>query len=648
MLAIFMTASVLPGGILTGFAAGAPAGIDLGIANCDSNAAPQAGEPLLTQVQGSGCVISYVDGFIYGLAVAITSLDGYAIVANGYQLAYIQTANGFGTGTAVNVTKDGVTFERYTIVIFGDANGDGNIDSIDAGTLVDVENYLEIWDPVDDAAYLKASDINRDNSWDSLDAGIIVDYENYMVGINQTTGLSYSSMIFFDSAGGTAIVPLTGKPGDAVVAPDNPTKTGYSFNGWVPELPATFSVKSSTVTAQWITNQSTIYFNSDGGSAVNSITQDYATVIIPPENPVRAGYSFTGWQPAVPATMPATAVTCVAQWTIIYYSITFDANGGIGGQTPSVAYGVMPTPPNVKKLGYALEGWSPEIVPATGTTTYTAQWLPYTYVAGDVIDFGTYPQSKVTDTALIDLLEAEELQTDNTVAYNGAKYKRAYFSEYITLEGGTSTDPNETRQDENGYYINTAYWFKFEPVEWRVLSNTNGVLLAMALSIVDSKAYNNQYNADMTWETSTMRSWVNDSFYNTAFESNEKLKIQTSLVINEDNADYETLGGNNTSDKVFLLSQSEAANTNYGFNANYNNPDSTREAAGTDFAKCSGLYVSDSAGYEGNCVWWLRSPGSYQHYAGNIDVDGYGGRSDTAVSTYIGVRPLLRVDANPS
>ena len=144
---------------------------------------------ILMAAEGSTCLIDYDKMIISGLSPGVTSLTGYANVAGGYELSYIPSANGFGTGTIVNITKDGITIDSYTILLYGDVNGDGSIDSLDAGIMVDYENYLIPWEPAADAAYLKAADLNGDNSIDSLDAGITVDAENYVVTIDQTTGL---------------------------------------------------------------------------------------------------------------------------------------------------------------------------------------------------------------------------------------------------------------------------------------------------------------------------------------------------------------------------------------------------------------------------------------------------------------------------
>jgi uncharacterized protein (DUF2141 family) len=127
---------------------------------------------------------------IYGLTAGLTSLQGYIDVPSGYAVTYEANQNGFGTGTVVNVEKDDVKVNSFTVIIFGDVNGDGNIDSIDAGKLVDYENYVLHWDPAADAAYLKAGDLNGDGNVDSIDAGIAVDAQNYFAAIDQSTGLA--------------------------------------------------------------------------------------------------------------------------------------------------------------------------------------------------------------------------------------------------------------------------------------------------------------------------------------------------------------------------------------------------------------------------------------------------------------------------
>ncbi|MDY5948826.1 MAG: InlB B-repeat-containing protein [Oscillospiraceae bacterium] len=183
--------------------------------------------------------------------------------------------------------------------------------------------------------------------------------------------------ITFDTDGGSAVAPITQAYNTAVTAPANPTKTGYTFAGWTPAVPATMPAENVTITAQWTINQYTITFNTDGGSAVSPITQDYASVITAPENPTKTGYTFAGWSPAVPATMPAGDMTVTAQWTINEYTITFDTDGGSTVNPIAQDYGTAITAPeDPTKTGYTFAGWDKEI-PATmpaENVTITAKW----------------------------------------------------------------------------------------------------------------------------------------------------------------------------------------------------------------------------------------------------------------------------------
>ena len=126
------------------------------------------------------------------------------------------------------------------------------------------------------------------------------------------TANSYT--ITFDTDGGSAIDPITQGYGTTIKAPTAPTKTGYTFMGWNPALPATMPAENMTIKAQWRINQYTITFDTDGGSAVAPITQDYGTAITAPADPTRGGYTFIGWDKAIPATMPAGDMTITAKW----------------------------------------------------------------------------------------------------------------------------------------------------------------------------------------------------------------------------------------------------------------------------------------------------------------------------------------------
>ena len=183
--------------------------------------------------------------------------------------------------------------------------------------------------------------------------------------------------ITFDTNGGSEIAPITQDYGTEITAPDNPTRKGYTFKGWDKEIPETMPADNITVKAQWGINQYTITFDTNGGSEIASITQDYGTKITAPDNPTRKGYTFKGWDKEIPETMPAENITVKAQWEINQYTITFDTNGGSEIAPITQDYGTEITAPdNPTRKGYTFKGWDkeiPETMPAENITV-KAQW----------------------------------------------------------------------------------------------------------------------------------------------------------------------------------------------------------------------------------------------------------------------------------
>ena len=183
--------------------------------------------------------------------------------------------------------------------------------------------------------------------------------------------------ITFDTNGGSEIAPITQDYGTEITAPDNPTRKGYTFKGWDKEIPETMPAENITVKAQWEINQYTITFNTNGGSEIAPITQDYGTEITAPDNPTRKGYTFKGWDKEIPETMPAENMTVKAQWEINQYTITFDTNGGSEIAPITQDYGTEITAPdNPTRKGYTFKGWDkeiPETMPAENITV-KAQW----------------------------------------------------------------------------------------------------------------------------------------------------------------------------------------------------------------------------------------------------------------------------------
>ena len=175
-----------------------------------------------------------------------------------------------------------------------------------------------------------------------------------------------------------------------------------------------------------------------------------------------------------------------------------------------------------------------------------------------------------------------------------------------------------------------------EYVEWLVLEIKDGKALVISKYALDCKQYNTSYT-DVTWETSTLRKWLNNDFLNSAFSADEKAMIPTVTVSADENPGYSTNPGKATQDQVFLLSVPDANK--------YFSSDSARQCKPTDYAVANGVDVNSS---NGNCDWWLRSPGLYQDRAAIVHDDGDVYENGSVVYRYydLAVRPALWIDLN--
>ena len=244
---------------------------------------------------------------------------------------------------------------------------------------------------------------------------------------------------------------------------------------------------------------------------------------------------------------------------------------------------------------------------------------------GDTFEMGMYPQTEVTDNDTIYALEQIRCPMTNygyiknstetvdmtyaDIAYNGDVYRRVTIKEYRPLATDQSSINNN--QERNGYSTGIGgwgltYYFKWEPITWQVLAKESDGVYVMSKSLLDAQAYNNN-NEATTWETGSLRSWLNDGFYNAAFSAAEQAKTVSITHSNENSPSHSNVsGGNDTTDRLWVLSHSDAINSDYGFSPDEQTRDEARKAQGTDYAKSQGLLINRSTG---NSNWWLRSPG---------------------------------------
>ena len=186
---------------------------------------------------------------------------------------------------------------------------------------------------------------------------------------------------------GEADITITQDYGTPITSPADPIREGYTFIGWDREIPKTMPAENITVTAQWEINRYTITFDTAGGSEIAPITQDYGTNITAPDNPTREGYTFKGWDKEIPETMPAENMTVTAQWEINRYTITFDTAGGSEIAPITQDYGTNITAPaDPTREGYTFIGWDkaiPTTMPAENITV-TAQWKDSEKPTGEI------------------------------------------------------------------------------------------------------------------------------------------------------------------------------------------------------------------------------------------------------------------------
>ena len=196
-----------------------------------------------------------------------------------------------------------------------------------------------------------------------------------------------SYTITFDTAGGSEIAPITQDYGTQIAAPADPTREGYTFIGWDMEIPTTMPAENMTITAKWKVNSYTITFDTAGGSEIAPITQDYGTQIAAPADPTREGYTFIGWDMEIPTTMPAENMTITAKWKVNSYTITFDTAGGSEIAPITQDYGTqIAAPADPTREGYTFIGWD-KAIPATmpaENITVTAQWKDSEKPTGEI------------------------------------------------------------------------------------------------------------------------------------------------------------------------------------------------------------------------------------------------------------------------
>ena len=497
-----------------------------------------------------------------------------------------------------------------------------------------------------------------------------------------TDALLKTYNITYNLDGGTNNLsnPSTYTIEDPNIELESPTKEGYEFLGWVYNEETVAVIDTSiasdiTLEAIWEPITYTITYNLNGGTnnPNNPTSYTIESGDITLENPTKTGYTFTGWTNDE-ITTPNKDITIVngsngnktftANFEGNTHTVTLDTTGyTYSGET---SYNVKCGEAYKFDVVSGTAGWGYNDILVTDKNGNVSSWnidsdvvlkplvYGYTDSTKTTLYFGTYPQTKVNNTTTISTLNSVAgtlptstntyLWTDYEYYIEGSissymyyididedsdgdyDYRGVYFTSYRSYK--TSNPSNYTYQDDNGYSINTIYWFKYEPIKWNILKTENNKALILSDLILDSQDINyttsdrsgaTDYEGNSTTETvcannymySHIRSWLNTTFYETAFTTLEKQIIEVTEVDNSASSTANISNRyvcGNTSDKIFLLSYSEVTT--------YYSSDNERSTSGSDYAKCQGLYV-----YPGNdkSTYWLRSPIDYADENNNLE-----------------------------
>ena len=471
----------------------------------------------------------------------------------------------------------------------------------------------------------------------------------------------------------------------SVTAPAVPQRVGYEGK-W-----EEYELKSEDITINAVYAPITYnitYENTLGSENSNPATYNIETATITLADITAPGYTFEGWfvgEEKVESIELGSCgdITLTAKWSIAEYSVNYVLNGGTNNSANPSSYSVdtFDGADGVIRLEdpfmndfsansdgtitynvYKFLGWYKdsgfeqqvsELSLSLGSVTLYAKWAASTegsvnYVRvnennerdenGNYILFGQYPQTiKAEDVTITSDTPDED---GYYLGSDGARYAKVVAEPY---QSGYTFSDNSSVTSGNTYY------FKVEPIRWRILSESDGNAFILCDSIIANHYYHHTHLSPTidgqtvyanNYANSDIRAWLNDEFYNTAFGDLQQALIQTTEV---DNSAASTGNSSNryacenTFDKVFLLSYREVITIEYGFESSFTYDDTARRMLMSDFSRATGAYMSTGSGYYGNGWWLLRSPGSNYSFGARV-VGSYGDAGGI-----IGVVPALNL-----
>ncbi|MBQ8196876.1 MAG: InlB B-repeat-containing protein [Clostridia bacterium] len=436
----------------------------------------------------------------------------------------------------------------------------------------------------------------------------------------------------------------------------------------------------------------TVNFMVDG--TVYHTDSGYVRRLTFPKEPELYGYSFDGWyaddgvwaKKFTPTSLfsyqYSGTVSVYAKFNLETYNVTYmvdttfanPLNDGVNPATYTTEQSFNLVAPEVTDSNATFIGWFDQngtfvdnLQGLSGdkvlTAHFTTSALQYERVAGEsVIKMGTYPQSQVKDASLLSSLNsilgtvrpntsnlygwtAEDCYDNGVrakvlyykdVTMSGEKYRAVYYTKYRSADVKQPSSVDTSPQDNNGFPIcsnNSVYWFKFEPISWRIAKETDGTALLIADKILAARELNtgswssfyypapvgNPQNIDGSywgWFYATLRFWLNEDFFFDAFNVVQRENYLFNTVIHNDDQSSQlpmisSQSRRKVYNKVFLLSREEIGDTITDRSVNTTTENvftkETRKRGYTDYALMQGLLIEDNSGF---ARYWLRSPGN--------------------------------------
>jgi uncharacterized repeat protein (TIGR02543 family) len=543
-------------------------------------------------------------------------------------------------------------------------------------TLVSAENPYSFTMPYSDLSYVAKFSVNSyqvtlggDVTKGSFSGGGTYSYKQ-SVSLSATANTGYSFVGWYD--------------GEALVSSSNPYSFAMPYNDL--NYTAKFSANNYKVTlsSSEVVGTATPVGSCDvSGDGTYSYGQS-ATITATPAS----GYGFLGWYDGAtlvssenPYTfdIPAKDVSYTAKYSKKYQvtlASTDESKGTVSGDgeysySSNVTVTGSPIAPQNCVTWYDADlnvvSSSPScvytFVMPESDVSLTADFAKITL--GSSFQFGRYPQTVVEDSATLAALDtATDSDSDGYLECGSDEYKKVTGAHCGS--GYKSASGNVT------FALGTTYYFRVEPIEWRVLSGKGSTTgLVMSEKVLTNSCYYPNYDTNRTisgstvypnnYQYSTLRAMLNGydgsaysvgnftgkGFLDAAFTEDEKTYIATAEV---DNSARTTGFSNNsyacanTSDKIFALSYQDLLNASYSFDAYSNNYDTARRGVLTDYARATGAYMSTDSSYYGNGEWWSRSPSAdHSGHARDVYSGGYL-HYDGVYSVGRGVRPSFIVN----